>query len=415
MAGVADQVLSSGTNFATAYVASLLLDVTTFSTFVIAFSIVLFALGIQRAVVGFPLLSHASTFDEPQRRRMVDDALASAFVLGVVGAALGLLVWASGVELVHDLVWLAPWLPAVLVQDAARYALLCASRPGGALLLDAVWVVVQAAVMAVAVSTGNVGVGTLSAAWGLGALAGAITFLVGFRAAPWRGRCLRWLRESRHVSGWGTPTMILSQTQQNGVLVLVGAVLAAEAAGGLRAIQLLVLQPVQTLLSAVMVLLVPPIARLRASNDHARLRRTARRLSRLFTAAGLLVLVVVPLRDPLLALLFPKFVDYGSLVLPMAVQVVLTTAALPSQATLRGLNQVRDLFLVQMASVLCAVAGVFVGAALGGVLGVAWALAGATAVLLVASRLTSRRAVRAARERHEAENNAETGARASCG
>lgn len=395
-AGVADQVLSSGTNFATAFVASAVLDVGTFGSFIVSIAIVIFFLSVQRAFVGIPLLSRLSSTDPAQRPGLISDAVSAALWLGLLGTLVGIVAWSSGLALVQDLIWLAPWLPAILVQDAGRYAYLSARRPGGALILDTVWAVVQAAILVAVIVSDNSSPASLSMAWGAAALVSAIWYCRAAGSAPWLGRPARWLRASAHISRWVAPTTIMTQTRINGTLILVGGILGVEAAAGLRVIQLLVAQPVQTFLNAMMVLLVPTIARWYARRDFALLRRRVAQLSLLFGIASLLVFVLVPVRYPLLELLFPKYVDAADLVLPLCVQIAFMAASLPAQAVARGLERPAGLLLVQLLVTGVSVAGsVAIGIAWGPV-GVAWSLAAGSMLMWVGTALVRRRAVREA-------------------
>ncbi len=396
VAGVADQAVNSGTNFATAFVAGRLLTPDHFGIFVIALSAGYIALGMQRAVVGDPLLAYASAFDGDERRRLLGDAVTTALLVGVVVALLGLGAWATGFAETRDVVWLVPWLPAVLVQDAGRYAFLCARRPDRALILDVVWALAQAVVVAYVIVSGHATPATLAATWGAGGLAGAMAYLVMTRTLPWQGNPRRWLAQSGHLSGWFTPAAILSQTQYQIVLLLVAGLLSPAATGALRAVQLLVLQPIQTTMIAATSLLVPRAAGMFAAGRLDALRRSTWRLAGVFALLGTLALLAIPLRHVILSLLFPKFRGYAGLVAPVAVQAVMYTFLAPVVATMRGLQRARDLFAVQVAFAAATLTAVVLTALTGTPVAVAWGLTAASTVLVSLTALACRRALASA-------------------
>ncbi|RZT87900.1 O-antigen/teichoic acid export membrane protein [Pseudonocardia sediminis] len=371
--GVADQLLSSATNYLTAFIASLVLTADAFGAFVVAYAVVtIYSAGV-RAVVGEPVLAHLPTVGSPdEESRLAGSALGTAGVLGVAGSVLALAVAALGSGSVTELAWFAPWLIGALVADAGRFVLLARSRTGAALLVDGAWAIAQGAVLVVVAVLGAWSVLTTAAAWGIGALVAVATlFAVGMD----RPRAPKpWLHAGRHLSGWFTLTSLLGQIQVYAVLLLAGAVLAASEMAGLRAVQLLVFQPAVTLFAAVMVLTTPRFARLAADRDTAGLARLQRLSLICVTVLGLLALVAIPLRGFLLDLLFPRYLGFAALVAPIALQTLLSGLSVPYQARLRGMQRGRLLFLVQVAGTVLMVAGALAGLALHGVLGIAWGM-----------------------------------------
>jgi O-antigen/teichoic acid export membrane protein len=376
--GVADQVVSSGSNYLTAFLASLVLAPVDFGAFVLAYAVVTVLLAGTRAVVGEPLLAHLPTVEGSRRRGLGASALSLALVLGLVSA----LVCAAGGAWFTALLVFAVWMPAALVADAARYVLLARRDTGRALVVDTVWVVVQLAVLGGVLAWGSWSIGWLAAAWGIGAVAAVVAFAV---VAPERFAAPRaWWAESRYLSGWFTATSVLGQVQIYLVLLLAGAVLLAVDTAGLRAVQLMVFQPAITLMAALLVLLVPPMAACTAAGDLAGLRRARGRALAAMAVIGVLALLAIPLREVLLSTFFPRYTDYAALVVPIALQTAIGALTVPFQAQIRGFRQGRALFAQQLvqAGALLGCAGI--GIALGGVVGLAWGLAVATAIALVA-------------------------------
>ncbi|PWW21889.1 O-antigen/teichoic acid export membrane protein [Geodermatophilus normandii] len=389
-AGVADQVVSSGSNYLTALLASLVLAPREFAGFVLAYAVVTVLVAGARAVVGEPLLAHLPTVAAAHRRDLSSAALGAAAVLGVVAAAGCVVLGLAGPGLLAGVLAFAAWVPGVLLADAARFVLLARGDTVRALLVDLTWALVQLSALAVVWAVGSWSVGSLAAAWGVGALAAVVVAAVCTRQG------LRppgtWWAESRYLSGWFTLTSVLGQVQVYLVLVLAGAVLAAVDTAGLRAVQLLVLQPAITLMAAVLVLLTPPMARASAAGDLAALHRARRTALTAMAALGAVVLLAVPLRDVLLGAVFPQYTGYAGIVAPVAVQTAVAALTVPFQAQLRGARRGRSLFVQQVVQLVTLLGGAATGLAAGGLPGLAWGTAAATVVALVSMALAARQA-----------------------
>jgi O-antigen/teichoic acid export membrane protein len=390
--GVADQLLSSGTNYLTAFIASVVLAPDAFGYFVVAYAVVTIYSAAVRAFVGEPMLVHLPTLDDDadEARRLVRSALGTAAALGVVG---GLLAFAVGALVGGPLVWLtvfALWLPGALVADAGRYVCFARAEPGRALAIDAAWTVAQAVALVGTALLGSWTVGALAAAWGVGALAGVAVLPLLDLGRPSDPR--PWLRGTRYLSGWFTGVSIIGQSQVYVVLLLTGLLLAPVDAAGLRAVQLLVYQPPVTFMAAVLVLLTPVFARRAAAGDRPGLDR-ARTLSLAAMAGlGLVVLVAIPFRDDLLGLLFPRYTAFTDLVIPVAIQCALAGLTVAFHARLRGLARARALFGVQLVVTASVLGGALLGLLVAGVTGLAWGMAIAGALSLVVMAVVAERA-----------------------
>ncbi|MDQ4039620.1 MAG: hypothetical protein M3313_15025, partial [Actinomycetota bacterium] len=373
--GVSDQLVNSGTNFLVTFLAARWLDVGQFGALVVALAVVYGVIGLQRAIIGDPLVVHASAMPSDARKQVIGDATMAAFWLGLLASLAVVLLWVTGIPVLRELVWFAPWLPMVLVHEAGRYGFLSEQRPGQALITGLVWAAVQTAGFIIMWLTGDVGVPAIVASWGAGALAGAgISFILA-RRSPLRGQARRWFRQSRHLSGWFLPTAVVDQVQNQSVVILVGALLSLAAAGGLRATQLIILQPAQTLMVALTALIVPWVTRTNATDGLAALHVRVRRLGRYFAVAGGAILLCIPFREPLLQIVFPRLTVYQDLVPPTAVMAMLLIAVVPYDAELRGLREVRHLFVVRTVATSLTFAGVIAGAGIGSLVVITWTLA----------------------------------------
>ncbi|MCD2187743.1 hypothetical protein [Actinomycetospora soli] len=390
--GIADQLVSSASNYLTAFVASAVLAPEAFGAFVAAYAVVTVLSAAARAVIGEPLLAHLPTVDAARRPSSGTSALAAAAVLGAGGLAVCVVVGIAWDGPVGDaLLALAVWVPGALVVDAGRYVLLARTDTHRALVVDVVWLLAQGLVLGAFLTTGGVlSVASVSAAWGIGALVALAVVVAVTPEARRVGRPQRWFAESRYLSGWFTLTSVLGQAQVYLVLAVAGAVLVADDVAGLRAVQLLVFQPPVTVLAALLVLATPVMARLAADGDRAGLLR-ARRVALVGAGAlALVLLAAIPLREVLMGALFPQYVHHAGLVVPIVLQTALAALAVPFLAQIRGERRARSLFALQVvtaAGMLAgAGAGLVVGGAAGsGVTGLAWGLTASSLVALGAA------------------------------
>jgi Polysaccharide biosynthesis protein len=396
-AGLLDQALIAAANAGTTIVALALLSRDRAGGLVLSLLLGYLVLTLNRAFVGDVLVTMASRLEPEPRARLVRNGLATAALVGFLAALILLGVWLlrprSGDIDLQDLVWLAPFLPAVLLHDTGRSSYLANSAQSSALVIDLVWVGTQATLIAVLTVAGVRGGGVILGCWGAGALAGAVVFLARTRAWPWLGDPRRFAGETRHLSGWFTATQVIGQLQVQAVAFLVGLRFSAAQLSGLRGGQTALIQPVQNFNMAVQALIVPRLSRLArdaagaagpARRDAAAaLRRQTRLLAAAFTGlAVLLVAIMVPLAHMVLTHL-SKFADIAPLALPLSAQAGIYLVELPFAAALRGMHRARLLFVRYLIYTTSSLAGLVIGAAVDGLPAAVWGLTAGAAVSLV--------------------------------
>jgi hypothetical protein len=387
-AGLADQFVMACANAGNTVLALVLLPRDRSGTMILSLSLAYFVMFINRAFVGDVLLALASRYDGARRDRLVRNGLAAAVSLGVTAAVVLLAIWAlwpSGGKIdLRDLVWVAPFLPVLLLHDTGRFSYLAAREPEQALTIDLVWVGVQAAAVAVMVVSGLTSAGGLFVCWGLGAAVGAAVFMLRAGHRPWRGNPLRWTTETRHLSGWFTATALIGQLQVQAVAFIVSGQLSKRDLSGLRGAQTALIQPMQNFLMAVQGLVVPRASRLAGDagrlpgDDGARAAAALRRLTRLLALAftGLAVVMVAvmwPVAE-LVLVRIPKFADIAPLALPMSLQAGIYMVQLPFTAALRAMHRAKMLFLQYAVFTTVSLTGLVVGAHLKRLEGAAWGL-----------------------------------------
>jgi O-antigen/teichoic acid export membrane protein len=401
LAGIADQGLSSGTNVLTSLIAARLLTPAEFGAVVIALSIGFVALTAQRALGGDTLLAYGPTVPIGERAQVTRDALALATMLGLLAAGACAAIGSAPWRLTVDVGWMAIWLPALLVQDAYRYAFFTVRRPDLALGTDIAWASAQAVALVVAILGGWVTGPVLLAAWGMGGLVGALVAAGLSRVSPVAGRPLRWLRRTRHLSGWFAAQMLVAQSTSQVLVFVIGGVLGGAALGGFRAAYMLFLVPVQSLLLAGQSLLIPVLAGRAAAGDYARIQRDVRRMTGWSVClVTVLAGAAVAARGPLLEAVFTvRFREFADLVPATAVATICCAATTPCTAASRALHNARGIFLVQAVVTAASIPAVWVGATRWGIQGCAWAIALTSLVTLIAAVRTYHDALAAERRR----------------
>jgi O-antigen/teichoic acid export membrane protein len=405
-AGLADQAVMAAANAAnTLLPIGLLPDRSQAGALILSVGLGYLVLSVNRAFVGDVLLAQVSRLDGSERARMVRHALTTAVAVGLLGAVALIGVWAawrhpSGKIDLRDLIWVAPFLPVILLHDTGRYTYLSARQPGQALLIDLVWAGAQAVVIVILVATGSTSPGLLLASWGLGACVGATAFVTRSGARPWRGNPRRWLAETRRLSGWVTATTLVGQVQVQAVGFLVAGRMSTADLAVLRSGQTALLQPVQNLVQAMMGLLVPRSARLAGTRDATGLRRQTVRLA---AANACLAVLMVAVVVPVATVLRPHLGRYAAIVplaLPISLQAGIYLLQIPFTAAMRGMQRARLLFAQYLIFTATSLTGLVLGASLGSrghLNGAAWGLtAGAGAGLAAMVGLYVRAAARLA-------------------
>jgi O-antigen/teichoic acid export membrane protein len=398
VAGLSDQVLVALTSAGTSLLATAVLDRPAAGAMLFSLAFMYFAQGVSRAFVGDTMLAHVSRYDgDGDRRRQFTNAHATAGTLGVLGAVVLLAIWAlSGYGGLRDLIWGVPFVPSVLMQDAARYTYQTQRHQHRALIIDVCWVLVQAVTVSLLVVTHHVSGGALIASWGLGATVGVLVFYARTRINPFRGRPLAWLRDTRHLLGWFTAIGILGQVTVLSTGTLVTGILTRAAYSGLRVVQTLVLQPAQSFVMALNGLIVPRASRLARDADGAGLRRLIRNLVLITGGLGVLGLAVVLLAaHPVLNVYKGgSYRDIATISLPIGLQAVIYLLQVPFTMALRGMHRARMLFLQYAIFSVTQLTGLVIGALHGQLLGAVWGLMIGSSVGLVVQVLLYLVAVR---------------------
>jgi O-antigen/teichoic acid export membrane protein len=261
--GLADQALSSLTNAGLSILVARAVSSSSFGVFSITFALFSFLVGVSRCVSTEPLVVRFSETTTERWRIAVRQATGMAVMVGVTAGVLtGGLGLAIGGEFGTALQALAIVLPALLLQDAWRYAFFAAGRPAAATVNDLAWAVLQFSSLAVFLMQGRTMVPVLILAWGGSAGGAAVLGYFQSRAWPTPRRAADWARGSRAIAGFKLSDFLVTMGTFNLALILIGFVGDVADVGALRAAHVL-LGPLWMLHQGLGVVALPEFARRR--------------------------------------------------------------------------------------------------------------------------------------------------------
>lgn len=377
--GLADQAVSSLTNFAVGAFVARTLGATAFGIFSLVWVTYGVILNVSRGLASDPLVVRFSGEPDSTQRAAVGRMTGTATVIGLVVGVGCLLVGAVvGGPLGAAFAALGVVAPALLLQDAWRYAFFAAGQGRKAFLNDLLWGLTLIPSMVVTASSGA-GVFAFVLAWGLPAALAATFGCVQARLLPRPASVRQWLRDHRDLG----PRYLAENVSIGGGSQLrmygVGAVAGFAAVGTIRGGELLV-GPFLAVLMGLSLVAVPEAARV--------LRRSARRLPQFCAVLGGGQAAAALLWGLTLLFLLPdeagRFV-LGSLwepsyalVVPITLSVMNASLATGATAGLRALGAARRSLRAQLVTSAGYVVGGITGAVLAGAYGSAWGVAIAT-------------------------------------
>jgi O-antigen/teichoic acid export membrane protein len=375
---MADQAVSSITNFAVGVFVARSLGEIEFGIFSLAWVTYGFIMNISRGMTTDPLAVRFSGDADAAWRRAVGQASGTCLLVGLgtggLTALAGLLI---GGALGAALIALGVVLPAVLLQDCWRFAFFAAGQGHKAFANDLVWGVLLVPALLVATRYGTVPPFLLG--WGVAA-AGACVFgcwQTRLMPRPWAAR--QWLSEQRDLSF----RYLFENTSIGGASQLraygLGAIAGVAAVGTTRGAELL-MGPFFALLMGFGLVAVPEAARVLREAPH-RLTHFCLLLGGVQAAAALLwgtgLLVLLP--DSVgRSLLGDVWLPASALILPATLAVAHAAFHTGAAVGLRALGNSRRSLRAQLIGAATYATFGLIGAALGGALGSSWGVAVAT-------------------------------------
>ena len=374
--GLADQLLSSATNFLFVALVARTVTPRDFGAFSLAYATFTLSLGAFRALSGEPLVVRFSSVPADLWRQGVK---ASAGMVLVVGAAVGIGSLLTGVAIGGSLggllMILGLCLPVLLLQDTWRFALFACGRGNAALLNDATWAIVMFGVIAMLIETDLSSVGWYTAAW---AGAGCLATLVGMlqvRLLPSPAGAVRWLVHQRDLGPRFLAEFVVSTGSSSLTLFGIGSLAGLAQLGRLRAGQV-ALGPLNILFGGANLVTVPESVRLLKESSQ-RLIRASRWISAVLAVAVVLwCLVLLTIPEDVGELLLGKNWDGArSLLLPLSIGSVGFALAYGAMTGLRALGAARRSLRARYIDATSTVTFALSGALLGGAIGAAWGFA----------------------------------------
>jgi O-antigen/teichoic acid export membrane protein len=373
--GVADQAMSSVSNFVVNIYIARTLGATQYGAFALAYVTYGFALNASRGLGTDPLLVRFSGTAPPAWRRAVARCSGTAAVVGLVTGACALAA-AAVLDGTTRLAFLALglMLPGLLLQDSWRFSFFAHGRGSQAFLNDTVWTVVLIPALVVLRRTGHANVFWCVFAWGAAATVAAAVGPLQSRVLPRLSGGWAWVWQHRDLGprycAEGTANSCQSQLRNYGI----GFILGLAALGYVQAASTL-MGPFMVIFFGMGLVLLPEAARiLRRAPGHLTLfcACASAGLALLGLTWGVVLLVALPrgLGHLMLGSLWrPTY----PLVLPSTIAIMGGCVQAGAGTGLHALGaarrSLRAMVLLAVLYVTCSLAGAVVGGAFGTVCG----------------------------------------------
>ena len=215
--GVADQAVSSLTNFAVSIYVVRTLGAVQFGAFSLAYVTYSFVLNASRGVATEPLMVRFSGTDLPTWRRAVANCSGTAAVMGLAAGAC-VLAAAALLDGTAKSAFLALGLtlPGLMLQDSWRFAFFAIGRGSQAFLNDMVWAAALLPALVLLRVTGHANVFWFVFAWGAAAAVAAAVGPLQARVIPRLSGAWGWLSQHRDLG----PRYLAENTSYSGAFQL---------------------------------------------------------------------------------------------------------------------------------------------------------------------------------------------------
>jgi O-antigen/teichoic acid export membrane protein len=379
--GIADQVLSSITNFALGFLVARAVSPRDFGAFSVAYLTYSLGLGAARAFSTEPLVIRFSAAKYERWRQGTSQATGASLAAGLAigGACVVVGVLAQG-PMGSAFLILGLFFGPLLLQDAWRFAFFARGSGHQAFLNDVVWTVLLFPPLVLLIRFGTPSVTALVVVWAAAGTGAALFGLLQARIIPDPMGTVRWIREQRDLaSRFVTEFGVSSGGNQLG-LYLVGAIAGLAELGVLRA-GLLLLGPLNLLFIGAGLVAVPEGVRL-LERSPSSLRSASNIISAILAASALLwgmVVAAVPDRIGT-QLLGENWAGGRSVVLPLSIVLAAGGFVLGRATAVRALGAAGISLRARSIDTLLQLSGTVTGVLIAGAVGAAWGAA--TAALL---------------------------------
>jgi O-antigen/teichoic acid export membrane protein len=378
--GIADQGVSSLTNFLLNVYVARTLGAEEFGAFSLAYVTYGFAINASRGLSIEPLLIRFSGTDLRTWQRAAAGCTGTALLVGVATGACALAVAAvAGGTVGLAFLGLGLMLPGLLLQDSWRYAFFALGRGYHAFTNDVIWAAVQIPLLVIMKMTGHATVFWFVLAWGAGATVGAAIASLQARVVPSLNGAWHWLVRHRDLG----PRYLLENTGGNAAGTVqsycTSSILGLAAVGDIQAANV-PMGPFRIVYYGLGMITIPEATRV--------LRRSPRRLPFFCAVASIAMTLVAFAWGMVLLVALPMGLGHlmlGSLWRPAYPLVLPTTLAIMAMCAtggaaigLHALGAARRSMRATLITSGVVVAGSLVGAVTGGALGTLLFVAGGT-------------------------------------
>jgi O-antigen/teichoic acid export membrane protein len=210
--GIADQCMSSLTNFLLSSLIARSLGASQFGAFTLAYVTYGWANNASRGISIEPLLIRFSGTSLPVWRRAAAGCTGTALIVGLIcgACALGIAPLVGGTTRQAFLA-LGLTFPGLLLQDSWRYSFFALGRGYAAFINDTVWALIQIPALLILKATGHADVFWFTLAWGGGATVGAVVGLLQAKVVPSLFGAWAWVKAHRDLG----PRYLIENTASN--------------------------------------------------------------------------------------------------------------------------------------------------------------------------------------------------------
>jgi O-antigen/teichoic acid export membrane protein len=384
--GFVSQGFSSATNLGLTLIAARILGPGGLGTVAIAFTSYLTVLGFQRALVTDPLVAQYASLSSDVRARSTRRALTVALLGAAVAAGLvGLVGVAVDGSIGRALVILAPWLPALVIQDFWRAVLFRDSRARSAATNDACWLFAMALTAPLAWWLGSDW--AVVGCWGFGSLAGMLLGFAQTRARPHRApHALRWWRTELWPLGrWLGANSLAYSVISYATVVLLVSLVGTSGMGGLRAVST-IFAPLTLVGAALALPGLPALSRALFVSPEAATRLAFRLgVASALVTTGYLAIMILGSGSIIPQIFGSSFREFTDLVWPVGAGQLIAALSVGVSLLLKAQRRGSAVFMTTAAGSVTSLVLVSVLGASYGLVGAAWALTAGAGVGLVAT------------------------------
>ncbi|GAA0351027.1 hypothetical protein NE235_23715 [Actinoallomurus spadix] len=377
---LADQVISSGTNFMLMILLARRMPAAGFGAFALLYGYYVVCLQLAQTTFAEPLMVRFPR-DPQTARRALRDGSGAAAVFGLLGSVVLLLV--SGPLLggiTGPVLILAALLPVLLVQSTLRMGFIAAGQPYKALVSDAVWGIGQS-VATFGILTVTTKVTWVFLGWGVGGLIATGIAVAQAGVLPRVASASGWLREYGDLARPYLVEGVVLTICGYVTLLLVGKIAGLAAVGALRAADTL-FGPATVMIGAGRVIAITELSRVLADRPH-RIDRGTVLVTLAFGGVGAAAgLAAMSLPTSTGTWLFGGSWTLLAPLLPaQTVYRMAQGAVLGPAGALRAVQAVRALFVFRLTTAVALLFAGAAGAAFAGAEGAAMGLAGMMTLL----------------------------------